>query len=216
MADTEGTITEDVATGIVLGQTIYDRNGEKVGTVDDLDRHTGWMEAEVNPFSNKALYIPLRLVTNVDPDELYLSQSKEELRRDYADPPARTTQVEKLLGETVATTRQASGYDGKPMVVEEANVDRIRRRIVVGDLVLTSDEIDLGMVKRYDATTGWMLISKGLQTRNDLMVPITAVSHVDRDAAEIYLAASRADLRAMQHLEPVDVVFVDSPPVAAS
>ena len=29
MADTEGTITEDFAISIVLGQTIYDRNGEK-------------------------------------------------------------------------------------------------------------------------------------------------------------------------------------------
>ncbi len=29
MADTEGTLTEDVATSIVLGQTVYDRNGQK-------------------------------------------------------------------------------------------------------------------------------------------------------------------------------------------
>ena len=158
----------------------------------------------------------MRLVTNIDPHELYLSQSIEELRRNYADPPTRSTQVEKILGETVATTRQASGYDGQPVVVEEANVDRIRRRIVVGDLVLTSDQIDLGTVKRYDATTGWMLITRRLQTPNDLMVPVAAVGHVDSAAAEIYLAASRADLRAMQHLEPVDIVFVDSPPVAAS
>ncbi len=40
------------------------------------------MKAEVNPFSNEALYIPLKFVTNVDPHELYLSRSKEELRRD--------------------------------------------------------------------------------------------------------------------------------------
>jgi hypothetical protein len=213
MTDENGVITEDVAGNIVLGQTIYDRAGEKLGTVDDVDRRTGWMKSEINPFSDKALYIPFSFVINIDPHELYLSKTREELLRDYANPPARTTQVEKVAGETIATTRQASGYDGRPMVVDETNVDRIRKRVSVGDLVLTSDQIDLGIVRRYDATTGWMLIGKGLQTKNDLMVPVTAVSFVDREAAEVYLAASRADLRAMQHLEPVDVVFVDSPPL---
>ena len=61
-----------------------------------------------------------------------------------------------------------------------------------------------------------VMIGKGLQAKNDLLVPITVVSHVDRDLAEVYLAASRADLRGMQHLEPVDVVFVDTKPIAAS
>jgi len=216
MADTKGTITEDVASSIALGQTIYDNAGEKIGTVDDLDRPTGWMKAETNPFSDADLYIPFNLVRSVDPRELYLSRSKEELRREYANPPARTTHVETIAGETVATTRQPSGYTGAPIVVEEANLDKIRKRVTEGDLVLTSDQIDLGTVKRYDATTGWMMIGKGLQTKNDLLVPITVVSHVDRDLAEVYLAASRADLRGMQHLEPVDVVFVDTKPIAAS
>ena len=216
MADTKGTITEDVANNINLGQKIYDNAGERVGTVDDLDRPTGWMKAETNPFSDADLYIPFNLVTSIDPRELYLSRSKEDLRREFANPPARTTHVETTLGETVATTRQPSGYTGAPMVVEEANVDKVRKRITEGDVVLTSDQIDLGTVKRYDATTGWMMIGKGLQAKNDLLVPITVVSHVDRDLAEVYLAASRADLRGMQHLEPVDVVFVDTKPIAAA
>ncbi len=215
MADTKGTITEDVASSIVLGQTILDNAGVRVGTVDDVDRHTGWMTAETNPFSDRDLYIPFKLVTSIDPHELYVSLSREELRRDYSNPPARNTQVETTLGEKIATTRQPSGYDGSPMVADEANVDKIRKRVTVGDLVLTSDQVDLGVVKRYDGATGWMMIGKGLQDRNDLMVPITVVSHVDRDVAEVYLAASRADLRGMQHLEPVDVVFVDSKPITA-
>ncbi|MEA2636909.1 MAG: hypothetical protein QOJ33_731 [Chloroflexota bacterium] len=216
MADTKGTITEDVAGNIALGQKIYDVAGERVGTVDDLDRPTGWMKAEINPFSDRELYIPFKSVTSVDPRELYLSLSRDELLRQYANPPARTTHVESTLGETVATTRQPSGYTGALMVVEEANVDKIRKRVTVGDLVLTSDQIDLGTIKRYDGATGWMMIGKGLQARNDLMVPITVVSHVDRDVSEVYLAASRADLRGMQHLEPVDVVFVDTKPIAAA
>ena len=216
MADTKGTITEEVASSIALGQTIYDNGGERVGTVDDLDRATGWLKSEVNPFSDAALYIPFNIITNIDPKELYLSGSKEELRRDYASPPARTTQVEKVAGETVATTREPSGYDGTPLIVAEAKLDKLRNRITVGDLVITADMVDLGTIKRYDGTTGWMMIGKSLQSRNDLLVPITLVSHVDGDVHEVYLAASRADLRGMQHLEPADVVFVDSKPLVAS
>lgn len=216
MADTKGTITEDVANSIALGQTIYDNAGEKVGTVDDLDRPTGWLKSEVNPFSDAALYIPFRMITNIDPKELYVSRSKEELRRDYTTPPARTTQVDKVAGETVATTREPSGYDGTPLVVAEAKLDKLRNSITVGDLVLTADMVDLGTIKRYDGTTGWMMIGKSLQARNDLLVPITLVSRVDNDVHEVYLASSQADLRGMQHLEPADVVFVDSKPPVAS
>ena len=215
MTDTKGTITEDVAGSIVLGQAIFDNAGVRVGTVDDVDRATGWIKVEINPFSDKDLYIPFKLVTNVDPHELYLSQSRDVLRGEYSNPPARNTDVETILGEKIATTRQPSGYDGSPLVVDEANLDKIRKRVAVGDLVLTSDQVDLGTIKRYDGATGWMMIGNGLQARNDLMVPITVVSHVDRDVAEVYLAASRADLRGMQHLEPVDVVFVDTKPVTA-
>ena len=242
MADSKGTITkgprsgvkkrgddEDLKNTIALGQTIYDNAGEKVGTVDDLDRPTGWLKSEINPFSDAALYIPFNMITNIDPKgprsgvekrgddmELYLSRSKEELRRDYTTPPARTTQVDKVAGETVATTWEPSGYDGTPLIVAEAKLDKLRDRITVGDLVLTADMVDLGTIKRYDATTGWMMIGKSLQARNDLLVPITLVSHVDGDVHEVYLAASRADLRGMQHLEPADVVFVDSKPLVAS
>lgn len=216
MADTKGTITEDVANSIALGQTIYDDAGERVGTVDDLDRATGWLKSEVNPFSDAALYIPFNVITNIDPKELYLSRSKEQLRRDNTTPPARTTQVDKVAGETVATTREPSGYDGTPLIVAEAKLDKLRNRITVGDLVLTADMVDLGNIKRYDGTTGWMMIGKSLQARNDLLVPITLVSDVDSDVHEVYLAASRADLRGMQHLEPADVVFVDSKPLVAS
>jgi hypothetical protein len=216
MADTKGTITEDVANNIALGQTIYDNAGERVGTVDDLDRPTGWLKAETNPFSDKAIYVPFNLITSIDPRELYLSASKEELRRDYSNPPARTTDVERVLGETIATTRQPSGYDGTPLIVEEAKLDKLRSRITVGDLVLTSDMVDLGTITRYDRTTGWMMIGKSLQVKNDLLVPLTLVSHVDSEEREVYLAASRADLRGMQHLEPADIVFVDSKPLVAS
>ncbi len=212
MDEQNDAITEDIGNSITMGQTIYDVESEKVGTVDEVDRATGWFKAEVNPFSDKELYMPFKLITNIDPKEVYLSRTKDELRRDYTNPPARSTRVDTVLGEKVATTREASGYDGAPIVVDEANVEKNRKRIGEGYLVVTSDEVDLGTIKQYDPTTGWMLIGKTALSRNELLVPVTVVDDVNRQFAEVHLAVSAADLNAMKHLEPVDVVFATTKP----
>jgi hypothetical protein len=212
MDEQNDTVTEDIGNSINMGQTIYDLESQKVGTVDEVDRVTGWFKAEVNPFSDKELFIPFKLITNIDPKEVYLSRTKDELRRDYTNPPARSTRIDTRLGEKVATTREASGYDGAPIVVDEANVEKNRKRIGEGYLVVTSDEIDLGNIKQYDRTTGWMLIGKTPLGRNELLVPVTVVSDVNRELAEVHLAVSAADLNAMKHLEPVDVVFTATKP----
>jgi hypothetical protein len=215
MEEENDTITEDVAASITLGQTIYDVEGEKVGTVDDIDRTTGWFKAEVNPLSDKELHIPFKLIRSIDPKELYLSRTKDELRREYTNPPARTTRLEPIGDETVATTREASGYDGSPIVVDEANVEKNRKRIGIGYLVVTEDEVDLGNIKQYDPTTGWMLVGKTALGKNDLLLPVTVVSRVDRQFGEVHLAVSAADLQRMKHLEPVDVVFATTKPIPA-
>ena len=162
------------------------------------------------------MYVPFNLITHIDPTELYLSRSKDELRREYANPPARGTRVERVMGESVATTREASGYDGSPIVVDEARIDELRQRITDGYLVVTLDNVDLGTIKRYDRTTGWMLVGKNAEMPNDIMIPVILVSHVDGQFAEVHLAASMADLQRMQHLEPVDVVFTEGEPKRTS
>ena len=216
MNDQNDTITEDIANSIAMGQIIYDVESERVGAVDDVDRVTGWFKAEVNPFSDKELYIPFKLITNIDPKEVYLSRTKDELRRNYTNPPARTTRVDTVLGEKVATTREASGYDGAPIVVDQANVEQNRKRIGEGYHVMTSDSVDVGNIKQYDPTTGWMLIGKTALSRNELLIPVAVVSRVERDFGEVYLAVSASDLSAMKHLEPVDVVFAPTKPAATS
>ena len=215
MDEQDLTITQDVASNLIPEQTVYDITGEKVGTVDDIDRDTGWFKTEVNPFSDKELYIPFNLVTTIDPNEVYLSRTKAELHRDFVNPPARKTEVEKVAGEEIATTSQASGYDGRSVVVDEVNLGKLRKRIGEGYVVTTSDNVSLGTIKRYDATTGWILVGKTGPNRYDVVIPVTVVSRVDRQFAEVHLAVSEADINAMKHLEPVDVVFADSKPITA-
>jgi len=216
MKDSNVTITQDVADSLLVEQTVYDVHGERLGIVDDIDRDTGWFKVEPNPFSDKDLYVPFMVVTNVDPKEVYLARSKEELHSRFVNPPARTTEVETVDGEEIATTRQVSGYDGSSIVVEQANVGKLRKRIGEGYVVVTSDDVSLGNIKRYDAATGWILVSKAAGARYDLVVPVTVVSQVDAQFGTVRLAVSDADLQAMKHLEPVDVVFAGTKPIQAS
>ncbi|MBV9279008.1 MAG: PRC-barrel domain-containing protein [Chloroflexi bacterium] len=211
MANVEGIVTENVADTIAPGLTVYDNEGTKVGAVDDVDRATGYMMVGTNPFSSKDLYIPFGLITNIDPRELYLSRSKDELHRDYANPPARSTVVVDDDGKEVATTTEPSGYDGAPVVVERAKIDHLKKRIATGDQVYTSDSAGLGRIKQYDPATGWMMVERSsMSGKHDLMVPVTVVDDVNTDEHEVQLAVSQADLQRMQHLEPANVVFVQA------
>ena len=215
MEDMNLTITQNVADNLSLEQAVYDITGEKVGTVDDIDRDTGWFKVEINPLTDQVLNIPFKLVTTIDPKEVYLSATKEALHREFNDPPARTTAVETVDGQQIATTRQASGYDGTPIIVDEVNLDKVRKGIGEGYVVITSDDVSLGNIKRYDAVTGWILVGKTALSRYDLVVPVSVVSRIDRQFGSVHLAVSAADLKAMKHLEPVDVVFVGKPVPAA-
>lgn len=216
MEATNLTIMQNVTDNLTSDQTVYDVTGDRVGRVDDIDRDTGWFKVETNPFSDKAVYIPFKLVTNIDPQELYVSATKEAIDREFSNPPARSTAVATVDGQEIATTRQASGYDGTVIIVDEVNLAKLRSSFGEGYVVVTSDEVSLGTIKRYDPVTGWILVGKTPFTQYDLVVPLSVVSRVNRQFGSVHLAVSEADLKAMKHLEPVDVVFVGTAPVTAT
>ena len=218
MPNIEGIVTENIRSTIAPGLMVYDKGGSKVGDVIDVNRHTGYFTVEIAPFTDKErpfaeqyLYVPFRLITNIDPRELYLSPAKDELLQQFADPPARTITVEGVGGSEMAVTTQPSGYDGAPIVVERVSISNLRKRIATGDHVYTSDGVELGKIKQYDSFTGWMLVEKGLPpNKNDLMVPVSVAADVNDTNHEVRLVTSQADLQRMQHLEPANVVFVET------
>jgi hypothetical protein len=57
----------------VKGYTVTDLNGEKVGKVDDLftgrDRQPRYLGVKMGFLGTKMTFIPIQLVTNVDPSE---------------------------------------------------------------------------------------------------------------------------------------------------
>lgn len=221
MTNIAGIVTEDIRNTIAVGQSVFDAEGKKVGWVDAVYDDTGYFMVELrpspktrdNPFEGKFLYVPFRLITTIDPRELFVSVTNDELRRDYANPPARSTLVVDVDDKEIATTTERSGFTGAPIVVEQVRIDQLKERIAVGDRVFTAEMTDLGKIKQYDPVTGWMLVKKGAPSRkHDLMIPVTLVENVSHDVAphEVYLVASQADLQGLQHLEPAYVVFAEA------
>lgn len=218
MTSVKGIITVNIKNTIAPGLAVYDNAGSKVGEISDVNRETGYFTVALAPFSDmqrpfaqENLSIPFVLITNIDPRELYLSVSRDELQQQFADPPARTIVVEGAAGSEVAVTSEPSGYDKTPIEVERVPIWTLRDRIGTGDHVWTSDGVDLGTIKQYDSLTGWMLVEKGLPpNKHDVMVPLSVAADVDGTAHEVRLVTSRADLERTQHpthiLRPVRAV----------
>lgn len=217
MTNVEGIITEDIKDTITTDLTIYDNAGSKVGKTTYINRQSGYMTVEMEPFSDKErpleqkkLYIPFRLITTIDPRELTLSMSRDELEKQFADPPPRTIVVEGPPGLETAVTSEPSGYDGTPLVVGRVQLGQLRKRITTGYHIYTSDHVDVGVIQQYDSLTGWMLAKDPLDPDEPgLMVPLSTVAAVDDVTREVHTVTSQADLKRMTHLEPANVVFTE-------
>ena len=197
------TITVAIKDTIAVDQNVFDNASNKVGVVDTIDYATGWLTIAAGPLSGRELYVPFRLITYIDPHELFLGASKDELTREYSSPPARTTAVAGEGGEAAATTTEPSGYDGAPVVVNAASVADIRNKIAPGFEVYTSDMAMLGSINEYDPTTGLMMLQKGPLSDHEVVVPISVVNEVDTSLGQVVLTASESDVKKMT---PVSLV----------
>jgi len=201
--NTAAVITVDVRQLLAPLQKVFDSDNTKVGAVTDCDLITGWVTITPTLVATKHYHVPVTLITHIDPHELFLSATEEDLKRDYATPPARTTSV---VGEgpgQTSVTRQPSGYSGDAVVVRQARMDELRTGIRTHFRVFTFDGLNLGKVREYDPTTGLMMLNKGPFSKHDIVVPISVVETVDTFLGDITLVASKAD---MERITPVNLV----------
>jgi hypothetical protein len=202
------TITEDVGNAVKIGLTVYDRDETEVGYVDQVDKHHGWMLVRGGAVDQKQLWVPYRFVKSVDEREIFVTVAKARLEAEFNHPPARTTNVTKTEGRTVATTTEPSGYDGQPVMTSEVDVDQIRQLLAVEQKVWTTDDVAVGTIKNFDKGGRYFVVEAGrLSMKHSVLVPIALVADVDREAAEVTLAISKADLDGMEHREPADSVI---------
>lgn len=89
MTNFDGIITGFISETVAPGLAVYDLDGTEVGSVDSVDRKTGWFTVGVSASSDKQLYIPFSLITSIDPHDMFLPRSGDDMRTDYANPPGR-------------------------------------------------------------------------------------------------------------------------------
>jgi hypothetical protein len=199
----KGIITVDVPHTLALDQTVFDSMSVEIGEVSYIDYETGWFTIAAGPMYEKQYFVPMTMVKHIDPNELFLSATKEDVQRDYSTPPPRTTSVEGEGPATTTTTRQQSGYGGASVVVHQARLNDLRTTIDVGFRVYTADTAYLGKVREYDSATGLMIMDKRRPSKHDIVVPITMVDRVEAETHEIVLIASKTDL---ERITPVSLV----------
>jgi hypothetical protein len=206
-------ITEHVGNAVKVGLTVFDGDGSRVGYVDQVDKHHGWMLVRAGAVDQTKLWIPYRFVKSVDAREIFVTALKGWLEADFNHPPARSTKVTKAEGRTLATTTEPSGYDDQPVVTSEVDLNRIRQLLAVGQQVWTSDDVSVGAIKNFDKEGRYFVVEQGrLSLKHSVLVPIALVADVDREAAEATLAVSMTDLNSMKHHEPADsVIELQSP-----
>jgi len=148
------------------------------------------------------------LVRSVDDREIFLTILKGAVEAELKSPPARNTSVAEKEGRTVATTTEPSGFNREPVVTSEVDLGQIKDRLAVGQQVWTSDDVAVGRIKDFDREGRYIVLeARHLSIKHDLLVPISLVADVDREAAEATLAVSNADLEGMKRHEPGEFVI---------
>lgn len=88
----------------IEGTTVYDANGDKVGTIHDVDAQGGYLVVEKGLLFKKDLYIPVDAVTRRDDDGVYLRYTKDELDQpSFQAPPVADTTMGRTAGSTSPT-----------------------------------------------------------------------------------------------------------------
>jgi hypothetical protein len=102
--NTKGVITVDVRDTLALAQTVFDSASKAIGQVTRIEDETGWFTIATGAMYEKQYFLPMTLVKYIDPREVFLTATKEDLKREYSTPPPRTTSIAEEGSATTATT----------------------------------------------------------------------------------------------------------------
>lgn len=196
----EQTLVEHIDHYLEDGMPVYDVNSDKVGTVKMYSATAGYLMVGSGAFGHENLYLPFRLITNIDPQEIFLAETKEVLTARYTQPPRITTHTEERLvteadGTLAAKKRDVqlvtSGYDGLPTTTNLVDAKKIGHRLAIGMAVYDADAVRVGDVTQYDTVRHLMTVEKGLVKPRVLVVPFSAVERVEPDTFTVYLNLPR-------------------------
>jgi hypothetical protein len=199
-SNTQQTLVENIDLNLADGMPVYDLNGDTVGDVKMYSTTAGYLLVGHGVFNQKDLYIPFRLIRSIDPNDLFLSETKETLLDRYTQPPTISTVSEQrlvvgptgaLISEKRDVQRVQSGYDGLPATTNSVDVQDVTDRLAVGMAVYDVEGERLGDVSQYDIPRRLLAVEKGIFNPRVLFVPFSAIQSVNREDLTIYLNLPR-------------------------
>jgi ribosomal 30S subunit maturation factor RimM len=201
------TVVEDIDQYLTDGLPVFDMNSEKVGKVKMYSTAAGYVMVGTGALEHKDLYIPFRLIRSIDPDDIFVAETKDRLVAKYTQPPTISTVVEQRvvpgpLGTMTQQTREVqrvqSGYDDQPTTVSSVDVAKIADRLAVGMVVYDVSGERLGDVTEYNTARSLLVVEKGIFKPRVLFVPFSAIQNVDPNFLSVYLSLP-IDVLVKQH-----------------
>jgi ribosomal 30S subunit maturation factor RimM len=201
------TVVENIDAYLMDGMPVYDLNGDKVGDVKMFSTAAGYLMVGRGSFEEQDLYVPFRLIRSIDPHDIFVSETNDNLKAHFTNPPKINTIVENRLvtGPAGTMTSQpyevqtiASGYDGKQAELGSVNLDQISDRLAVGMAVYDVDGVRVGDITQYDTSRSLMVVEKGIFKPRALLVPFSAIQDIDLGTFAVSLSLPR-DVLVKEH-----------------
>jgi ribosomal 30S subunit maturation factor RimM len=206
------TVVERIDLYLTDDMPVYDSNSEQVGHVKMFSASAGYLVVGHGSFEKDNLYIPFRLIQNIDPREIFLSEPKQRLLASHATPPKISTLTEHRLvrnpdGGLTSESRQAqvvqSGYDGLPARIYSVDAADTAHRLAVGMAVYDASGARLGDITQYDARSLFSVESRIFKPQV-LFVPFSAIQNIDGEAFTVHLSLPRDVIVKERSMLPAD------------
>jgi ribosomal 30S subunit maturation factor RimM len=207
------TVIESIDQYLEDGMAVYDENGEKVGNVKMYSTTAGYLMVGTGAFEHEDLYIPFRIIHNIDPQDIFLSAPKDTLASQYTQAPRihSVVQTRLVAGPDGSTTPQTheiqtieSGYDDGSVELSTVDVGDVANWLAVGMVVYDSDGKRLGDITQYDTTRSLLVVEKGIFNPTDLVIPFSAIKEIHPAVLTVYLSMPENTLRKQHFLLPAD------------
>ena len=196
-------VVENIDQYLADGRPVFDKSGKKVGEVKMYSTAAGYLVVGSGDFGRKDLYIPFRLIRNIDPHDVFLSEDKDTLESQYTQPPQISTVTETRMvpgpnGAMTPQTRQVqmvqSGYDSQPAAINTVDAEKVAKQLALGMAVYDVNGERLGDITQYDILRSLMVVEQGAFNPRVLFVPFSAIKDVDRDKLSVYLSLPKDTL----------------------
>ncbi|MGO8947986.1 MAG: hypothetical protein ACLQUY_10050 [Ktedonobacterales bacterium] len=212
-AEVRQTVVENIDQYLQDGMPVLDMNGDKVGNVKMYSTAAGYLMVASGAFDLKDLYIPFRLIRNIDPHSIFLSATKDTLTEEYSQPPQTHIIVETRLvpgprGNMSPQRREVqvlqSGYDGTEATLNSVNLGDLASRLAVGMTVYDVDGARLGDITQCDTQRGLMVVEKGLFKPRILLIPFSDLASFAVDNLSVYLSLPKDAVVKSNAMLPTD------------